>query len=134
VFGVVGHREEGQGSGGGPGDLHTLSLLFTVQGERVEVETAIDDPGEESPMVRLALRALMRRPPLPFTLTFDERAARLRVCGREQNFKSYKCGGRSIMFARVRNLWVTVELPTAFLDGEAFELHDEAEFRTSDES
>ena len=73
------------------------------------------------------------RPPLPFTLTFEERAARLRVCGREHDFKTYVCGGRSIAFARVGDLWVTVELPTAFLDSQAFELHDEAEFRWGDE-
>ena len=59
---------------------------------------------------------------------FEERAARLRVCGREHDSKAYVCGGRSIAVARVGDLWVTVELPTAFLDGQAFELHDEAEF------
>src|SRR4051794_39525501 len=134
VFGVVGHRGGGLGWGGGPGALHTLSLLFTVQGERVEVETATDDPGEESPLRRLALRMLMARPPLPFTLTFDERAAHLRVCGREHDFRSYACGRRSIAFGRLGDLWVTVELPTAFLDSQAFELNDEAEFGISDEA
>ena len=48
VFGVVGQRGESQGWGSGQGALQNLSLLFTVLGERVEVETAADDPGEES--------------------------------------------------------------------------------------
>jgi hypothetical protein len=113
VFGVVGHRGEGMGSGGGPGALSSLSLLFTVQGERVAVETATDDPYEESALVRLALQALTpvdstgRRtslPPLPLTLTFDERAARLRVGGREHDFKAYVRGDRSIAFAPVGGL------------------------------
>lgn len=139
VFGVVGHRAERLGSGWGPQALQgaralqTLSLLFTVQGEPVEVETATDDPGEESPLVRLTLRMLMPRPRLPFSLTFAERAARLRVCGREHDFKCYVCGGRSIAFASVGALWVTVSLPTALLDSDALELHDGAEVRTSDE-
>jgi hypothetical protein len=133
VFGVVGQRGEGQGWGSGQGALQNLSLLFTVRGEPVEVETATDDPGEESPLVQLALRVLWSRPPLPFILTFEERAARLRVCEREHDFKSYACGDRSIAFARVGDLWVTVLLPTSFLDGHAFELHDKAEYRTNDQ-
>jgi hypothetical protein len=139
VFGVIGHRGEHGGWGGGPGALQNLSLRFTVRGERVEVETATVEPHEESALVRLALRALVpeggeiARPPLPLTLTFEERAARLRVCGREHDFKSYACGGRSTAFAPVGDLWVTVELPTAFLDSQAFELDDEAEVRCSDE-
>ena len=148
VFGVLGHLGEYGGSGGAPGALRNMSLRFTVQGEHVEVETAMDDPyeqqalagfHEQNALVRLAFRALVpesgeiARPPLPLTLTFEERAARLRVCGREHDFKSYACGGRSIAFARVGDLRVTVELPTAFLDSQAIELHDEAEFGTSDE-
>jgi hypothetical protein len=73
------------------------------------------------------------RPRLPLTLTFEERAARLRVCGREHDFKSYACSGRSIAWAPVGDLRVTVELPTAFLDSQAFELHDEAEYGTKNE-
>ena len=130
VFGVVGQRGESQGWGSGQGALQNLSLLFTVLGERVEVETAADDPGEESPLVRLALRLLWSRPPLPFTLTFEERPARLKVCGREHDFKSYICGDRSIAFAHIGDVWITVELPTSFLDGQAFELHDRAEYET----
>jgi hypothetical protein len=133
VFGVVGHREEGQGWGGSAGDLQSLALRFTVHGEGVQVETSTSDPGEESPLARLVLRVFRSPPPLPLTLTFEERAARLRVCGREHDFKCYVCGGRSIAFAPVGDLWVTVELPTAFLDSQAFELDDEAEVRSSDE-
>jgi hypothetical protein len=36
VFGVIGHRGEAGGWGGGPGALNQLSLRFTVQGEQVE--------------------------------------------------------------------------------------------------
>lgn len=147
VFGVVGHRGESGGWGGAPGALQTLSLRFTVQGEHVDVETATDDPyeqalvgfHEQNALVRLAMRALgleggeNARPPLPITLTFEERAARLRVCGREHDFTSYACGGRSVAWARIGDVGVTVELPTAFLDSQAIELHDEAKFGTSDE-
>jgi hypothetical protein len=146
VFGVVGHRGEALAWGGGRGALHSLSLLFTVQGEHVEVETLKSvipefEPREDSALVRLALKVLTpidsmgrtSRPPLPLTLTFEERAARLRVCGREHDFKSYACGGRSDAFTRVGDLWVTVQSPTAFLDSQAFELHDEAELPRSDE-
>ena len=106
----------------------------------VEVETATRErePREDWVLVSLALRALtplglegqISRPPLPFTLTltFEERAARLRVCGREHDFKAYACGDHSTAFARIGDLWVTIQLPTAFLDSPAFELHDEAEF------
>jgi hypothetical protein len=87
VFGVVGQRGEGQGWGGGQGALQSLSLLYTVRGERVEIETATDDPGEDSALLRLALRVVLSRPPLPFSLTFEERTARLRVCGREHEFR-----------------------------------------------
>jgi hypothetical protein len=143
LFGVIGHPGEYGGAGGTPGALRSLSLLFTVQGEHVEVETATVHPPEQralarfheqNALVRLAYRALVpesgeiARPTLPFTLTFEERAARLRVCGREHDFKSYACGGRSIGWANVGDLRVTVELPTAFLDSQAIELHDEAEF------
>jgi hypothetical protein len=147
VFGVVGHRGEYGGWGGAAGALHTLSLRFTVQGEQVEVETATDDPyeqqalagfHEQNALIRLAMRALVpeggenARPPLPVTLTFEERAARLRACGREHDFTSYACGGRSVAWARIGDLRVTVELPTPFLDSQAIELHDEAEFGTSE--
>jgi hypothetical protein len=143
VFGVIGHLGEYGGSGGAPGAIRTLSLHFTVEGEHVEVETATVHPYEEqaldrgreqNALVRLALRALVpdggevARPPLPLTLTFEERAARLRVSGREHDFKSYACSGRSVAWARIGDLWVTVELPTAFLDSQTIELHDEAEF------
>lgn len=137
VFGVVGHRGKYGGWGGTPGYLQSLSLRFTVQGEDVEVETAIHDREPlEGSLVPLALRALapigpdgnITQPPLPLTLTFEERAARLRVCGREHDFKSYACSGRSIAFARIGELWVTVQLPTAFLDSQTIELHDKAEF------
>jgi hypothetical protein len=143
VFGVVGHRGEYGGHGGAPGYLQTVSLRFTVQGKDVEVETATRErePLEGSALVPLALRALhpvgadgtQTQPPLPLTLTFEERAARLRVGGREHDFKSYVCGDHSIAFAPVGDLWVTVHLPTAFLDSQAFELDDEAEFRWRDE-
>ena len=117
-------------------------LRFTVQGEHVEVETATDEPHEQAfarfhernVLVSLAFRALVpengevARPPLPSTLTFEERAARLRVCGREHDFKSFVCGGRSVAWARIGDLRVTVELPTAFLGSQAFELNDKAEF------
>jgi hypothetical protein len=143
VFGVIGHLGEYGGSGGVPGALRSLSLRFTVHGEHVEVETATDDPDEQqtlarfreqNALVQLAFRALVpesgeiARPPLPLTLTFKERAARLRVCGREHDFKSYACAGRSIAWAAVGDLRVTVESPTAFLDSQTIELHDEAEF------
>jgi hypothetical protein len=143
VFGVIGHPGEYGGWGGTPGHLQNLTLRFTVQGEHVEVETAtvhpyeeqaLDRGSEQNALVRLALRALVpeggeiARPPLPLTLTFEERAARLRVCGREHDFKSYACSGRSVAYARIGDLLVTVELPTAFLDSQAIELHDEAEF------
>ena len=141
VFGVVGHRGEFGGFGGGPEDLRTLSLRFTVQGEDVEVETARDDPHEESALVRVALRALtpvgpdgqITRPPLPLTLTLEERAARLRVCGRAHDFKGYVYADHASAFAPVDDLWVRVDLPTALLDSQAIELHDEAKFRTRDE-
>ena len=143
VFGVIGHPGEYGGWGGSPGNLLDLTLRFTVQGEHVEVETATVHPWEEqalnrgrkqNALIRLALRALVpeggeiAQPPLPLTLTFEERAARIRVCGREEDFKSYACSGRSIAYAHIGELWVTVESPTAFLDNQAFELHDEAEF------
>jgi len=142
VFGVIGHLGEYGGSGGAPGAIRTLSLRFTVEGEHVEVETATDDPDEQAlarfhernALVRLAFRALVSesgeiaRPPLPLTLTFEERPARLHVCGREQDFKSYACAGGSIAWAAVGDLRVTVESPTAFLDSQTIELHDEAEF------
>jgi hypothetical protein len=143
AFGVVGHLGEYGGSGGAPGALRDLRLRFTVQGEHVEVETATDDRHqnqalarfrEQNALVGLAFRALVPEegeiapPQLPFTLTFEERAARLRVSGREQDFKCFVCGGRSVAFARIDELWVTVELPTAFLDSQTIELHDKAEF------
>jgi len=103
VFGVIGHRGEYGGWGGSPGALYSLSLRFTVQGERVEVETATVEPhDEQSALARLSLRALvpeggdLGRPPLPLTLTLEERAARLRVCGREHDFNSYACSGRRL--------------------------------------
>ena len=107
----------------------------------MEVETARDDPHEESALVRVALRALtpvgpdgqITRPPLPLTLTLEERAARLRVCGREHDFKAYVCADHASAFAPVDDLWVRVDLPTALLDSQAIELHDEAKFRTRDE-
>ena len=149
VFGVIGQLGEGQGWGSGQGALQNLSLHFTVQGERVEVETetvhspeqqALAQFHEQNALVRLALRELVpengeeiARPPLPLTLTFQERAARLRVCGRVHDFKSYACSGRSIAWARVGDLRVTVELPTAFFDSQALELDDEAEYARSDE-
>jgi hypothetical protein len=141
LFGVISHLGEYGGSGGAPGALRTLSLRFTVEGEHVEVETATDDRDEQqarfreqNALVQLAFRALVSeggeiaRPPLPLTLTFEERPARLRVCGREHDFKSYACAGRSVAWARVGGLRVTVESPTAFLDSQTIELHDEAEF------
>jgi hypothetical protein len=143
VFGVIGHLGEYGGSGGAPGALRSLSLSFTVEGEHVVVETATEVPPEEQALARfheqnalvgLAFRALVpeggevARPPLPLTLTFEERAARLRVCGREEDFKSVVCGGRSVAWARIGDLRVTVESPTAFLDSQAFELNDKAEF------
>jgi hypothetical protein len=141
LFGVIGHLGEYGGSGGAPGALRTLSLRFTVEGEHVEVETATDDRDEQqerfreqNALVQLAFRALVSeggeiaRPPLPLTLTFEERPARLRACGREHDFKSYACAGRSVAWARVGGLRVTVESPTAFLDSQTIELHDEAEF------
>jgi hypothetical protein len=117
-----------------------------VQGKDVQVETARQEP-PGPPLVPLALRALhpvgpdgqLTQPPLPLTLTFEERAARLRVRGREHDFRAYVCGDHAIAYAPVGDLrvtgdlWVTVELPTAFLDSQAFELDDDAEFRTSDE-
>jgi hypothetical protein len=101
VFGLVGHRGEYGGWGGAPGAVQSVSLRFTVQGKDVEVGTATRErePREEWALVSLAGRALtpidsMGRltslPPLPFTLTFEERAARLRVCGREHDFKSLR--------------------------------------------
>jgi hypothetical protein len=146
VFGVIGHLGEYGGSGGAPGALRSLSLRFTVEGEDVQVETATEVPPEEQALARfheqnalvgLAFRALgalvpesgeVARPPLPLTLTFEERAARLRVCGREQDFRSFVCGDRSVAWARIGDLRVTVELPTAFLDSQTIELHDKAEF------
>jgi hypothetical protein len=140
LFGLVGHRGEYGGWGGGPEALTHLSLRFTVQGKDVQVETARHEP-LEPPLVPLALRALthvgpdgtITEPPLPLTLTFEERAARLRVGGREHDFKSFVCGDHAIAYGPVGDLWVTVHLPTAFLDGQAFELDDEAEFRWGDE-
>jgi len=128
VFGVVGQRGEGQGWGGGQGALRSLSLLYTVRGERVEIETTTDDPGEDSALFRLAFRVVSSRPPLPFTLTFEEHSTRLRVCGREHDFRAYACGDRSVAFAPVGDIWVLVDLPTPFLDGHAFELDDRAEY------
>jgi hypothetical protein len=102
-------------------------------------DRTVEPHDEQSALARLSLRALVPeggdlvRPPLPLTLTLEERAARLRVCGREHDFNSYACSGRSIAFARIGDLWVTVESPTAFLDSQAFELHDEAEVNTGDE-
>jgi hypothetical protein len=143
VFGVIGHLGECGGWGGSPGHLLDLTLRFTVQGEHVEVETATVPPfeqrapdrgREQHALARLALRALVPEggdiapPPLPLTLTFEERAARLRVCGREHDFKSYACSGRSVAWAPIGDLRVTVESPTAFLDSQAIELHDKAEF------
>jgi uncharacterized coiled-coil protein SlyX len=143
VFGVIGHRGEYGGWGGTPGYLQSLSLRFTVQGKDVEVETDTHEREslEGSALVPLAVRALtplgpdgnITMPPLPLTLTFEERTARLRVCGREHDFKSYVCGDHAIAFARVGDLSVTLQLPTAFLDSQAIELHDEAEFRWRDE-
>jgi hypothetical protein len=134
VFGLVGHRGEYGGWGGAPRAVQSVSLRFTVQGKDVEVETATRErePREEWALVSLALLALtplglegqISRPPLPFTLTltFEERAARLRVCGRDHDFKAYACGVHSIAFARIGDLWVTIQLPTAFLGSQAFEL------------
>ena len=112
-----------------------------MQGEDVEVETATEDPHEQSALVRVALRALtpvdsmgrLTVPQLPLALTLEERVARLRVCGREHDFRAYVCGDRSIAFAPVDDLWVTVQLPTALLDSQAIEIDDEAEVRTNDD-
>jgi hypothetical protein len=135
VFGVVGRPGQRAGWGGGPTALRHLSLEFTVQDERVEVDTSRDDPHEQTLLSGLAFRAITEpRPRLPLTLTFEERAARLRVCGREQDFKSYVCGDRAIAFTRVGDLWVTVESPTALLASQSFDLHDEAEIKTRDEA
>jgi hypothetical protein len=128
VFGVLGRPGQRAGWGGWPAALRHLSLEFTVQDERVEVDTSLNDPHEQTLLSGLAFRAITEpRPRLPLTLTFEERAARLRVCGREQDFKSYVCGNRAIAFTRVGDLWVTVESPTALLASQAFDLHDQAE-------
>ena len=127
VFGVVGHPPTAEGWGGGRGALHNLSLSFVVDGEQVDVETSTDPPGDDSPLARLALKALILPPKrsLPLTLTFEDRTPIIRVCGHEKHFRSYVCGDRAIAWARFGDLWVTVESPTAFLDGR-FELDDQA--------